>query len=86
MARVRAIENRRWLLRSTNNGITESVDPYGRVVAQLPTDVRAALDAPYAYRSDLTLYSRFGDWLPWLSLVVSTGFLITNFRRSRANI
>ena len=86
MARVRAIENRRWLLRSTNNGITESVDPYGRVVAQLPTDVRAALDAPYAYRNNLTLYARFGDWLPWLSLIVSAGFLITNFRRSRAKI
>jgi len=86
MARVRAIENRRWLLRSTNNGITESVDPYGRIIAQLPTDVRAALDAPYAYLNDLTLYARLGDWLPWLSLVVSAGFLIANFRRSRAKI
>ena len=36
MARVRAVENRRWLLRDTNNGITVSVDPYGRIVARLP--------------------------------------------------
>ena len=33
MARVRAVENRRWLLRDTNNGFTASVDPYGRIVA-----------------------------------------------------
>ena len=36
MARVRAVENRRWLLRDTNNGFTASVDPYGRIVAKFP--------------------------------------------------
>ncbi|HET9400295.1 MAG TPA: apolipoprotein N-acyltransferase [Candidatus Acidoferrales bacterium] len=86
MARVRAIENRRWLLRCTNNGYTASIDPYGRIVAQLPTDVRDHLLAPYAARSDLTLYARFGDWLPWLCVMVSAGFLIANFRRTRAKI
>ena len=38
MARVRAVENRRWLLRDTNNGFTVSVDPYGRIVARLPAE------------------------------------------------
>ena len=32
MARMRAIENHRWLLRATNTGITSSIDPFGRVV------------------------------------------------------
>ena len=63
MARVRAVENRRWLLRDTNNGYTESIDPYGRTVAQLAIDIRGQLDAPYDFRSGLTLYARFGDWL-----------------------
>src|ERR1700730_9517198 len=31
MARVRAVENRRWLLRVTNNGVNASVEPYGRI-------------------------------------------------------
>ncbi len=66
MARVRAVENRRWLLRDTNNGYTVSVDPYGRIVAQLATDIRGELDAPYDFRSDLTPYARFGDWFAWL--------------------
>jgi apolipoprotein N-acyltransferase len=75
MARVRAVENRRWLLRDTNNGYTVSVDPYGRVVAQLSTDIRGELDAPYDFRTDQTLYVRLGDWFPWLCVVVSI-FLI----------
>jgi len=70
-ARVRAVENRRWLLRDTNNGFTASIDPYGREVASMPTDVRGELDAPYAFRSDWTLYTRWGDWIAWLSILMS---------------
>jgi apolipoprotein N-acyltransferase len=71
MARVRAVENRRWLLRDTNDGITVSVDPYGRIAAQLPAAIRGELDAPYAFRADLTPYARWGDWLAWLCLLIA---------------
>jgi apolipoprotein N-acyltransferase len=73
MARVRAVENRRWLLRDTNNGYTVSVDPYGRIVAQLATDIRGQLNAPYDFRGDLTPYVRWGDWFPWLCVIASLG-------------
>ena len=76
MARVRAVENRRWLLRDTNDGITVSVDPYGRIVARLPADIRGELDAPYAFRSDLTPYARWGDWLPWLCVLIALVLLL----------
>ena len=79
MARVRAVENRRWVLRDTNNGFTVSVDPYGRIVAELPTDVRSELDAPYDFRSDLTPYVRFGDWFAWLSVAASLALLMAVF-------
>lgn len=75
MARVRAVENRRWLLRDTNNGYTVSVDPYGRIIAQLATDIRGELDAPYDFRSGLTLYVRFGDWFAWFCVLVSIALL-----------
>jgi apolipoprotein N-acyltransferase len=71
MERVRAVENRRWLLRDTNNGFTVDVDPYGRIVAALPTDIRGQLDAPYSFRSEMTPYARFGDWFAWLSIILS---------------
>lgn len=75
MARVRAVENRRWLLRATNNGYTVAVDPYGRIVARLATDIRGELDAPYDFRSGLTPYARFGDWFAWLCVIESFGLL-----------
>ena len=71
MVRVRAVENRRWIVRATNNGYTVSVDPYGRVVEPLPPDVRAAADLPYDFRADETIYTRFGNWFAWLCVIVS---------------
>ncbi len=76
MARVRAVENRRWIVRATNNGYTVSVDPYGRVIEPLPPDVRAATDLPYDFRTDETIYTRFGDWFAWMCVVVSAILLI----------
>jgi len=81
MARVRAVESRRWLLRDTNNGYTVSVDPYGRVVAQMAADVRGELDAPYDFRSDLTPYVRFGDWFSWLCVLGSVALIVLALKR-----
>jgi apolipoprotein N-acyltransferase len=81
MATVRAVENRRWVVRVTNNGFTVSVDPYGRIFSPLPPDVRAAADLPYDFRSDKTLYTRFGDWFAWLCVIVSAILLATTFRK-----
>lgn len=86
MARVRAVENRRWLLRCTNNGFTVAVDPYGRIVAGIPTDIRGELDAPYDFRGGLTPYARFGDWFAWLCLVGSVSLLGTAMAQPRSGL
>ncbi|HMI52329.1 MAG TPA: apolipoprotein N-acyltransferase [Candidatus Saccharimonadales bacterium] len=82
MARVRAVENRRWILRSTNSGITASIDPYGRIHSPVGRDVRAAVDLPYDFRTDTTIYTRFGDWAAWLSVLISAILLLTTFRKA----
>jgi apolipoprotein N-acyltransferase len=79
MARVRAVENRRWMLRVTNSGITVSVDPYGRIYSPVPVDIRAAADLPYDFRTDETIYTRFGDWFAWLCVLVSAILLAATF-------
>ncbi len=75
MARMRAIENRRWLLRDTNTGVTGSIDPQGRIVSALPRHVRDALEVPFGYSSDLTFYTRYGDWIGWLCGLAIAAFL-----------
>jgi apolipoprotein N-acyltransferase len=84
MARVRAVENRRWLLRDTNDGMTVSVDPYGRTVARMPPNIRGELDAPYAFRSDMTVFTRWGDWLPWLCVLLALVLVFMTVRGTRA--
>jgi len=83
MATVRAVENRRWIVRVTNNGFTVSIDPYGRVFEPLPPDVRAAVDLPYDFRTEETLYARFGDWFAWLCVVVSVILVSVTFRKAK---
>lgn len=80
MVRVRAVENRRWLVRATNNGYTVSVDPYGRIVEPLPPDVRAVADLPYGFRTDQTIYTRFGNWFAWMCVVVSAILLLITLK------
>jgi apolipoprotein N-acyltransferase len=70
-ARMRAIENARWLLRDTNTGVTASIDPYGRVIATIPRKIRATLVAPYALSNDTTFYTRHGDWFAYLCAIIS---------------
>jgi apolipoprotein N-acyltransferase len=69
LVRMRAAENRRWLLRATNDGITAMVDPAGRVAQQLPGFVQTSANLHYNYAPEVTPYVRFGDWFAWSCLI-----------------
>ena len=78
-ARMRAMENHRWLLRATNTGLTAAIDPDGRIVAQIPRKLRARLEAPYALMEDTTFYTRHGDWFAYLCAIISVGAVAASF-------
>ncbi|HLX43720.1 MAG TPA: apolipoprotein N-acyltransferase [Bryobacteraceae bacterium] len=71
LVRMRAAENRRWILRATNDGITTTVDPAGRVIYRAPPYQQLAADVTYDYRSNLTIYTRMGDWFAWTCLLLA---------------
>ena len=81
MARVRAVENRRWLLRDTNSGITASIDPYGNLTRVLQRDERGSADLPYDFRADRTIYTRFNDWFAWMCVIVSAILVVITLRK-----
>ena len=66
LVRMRAAENRRWILRSTNDGITATIDPAGRLRAILPLSTEAASRTSFDYISEKTVYTRWGDWFAWM--------------------
>jgi apolipoprotein N-acyltransferase len=83
MARMRAIENHRWLLRSTNTGITTSIDPQGRMSGQAPRHTRAAYAFSFAFEpaANTTFYTRHGDWFAYLCTLISLAALIAQTKR-----
>jgi apolipoprotein N-acyltransferase len=75
MARMRAIENDRWILRDTNSGVTAAIDPLGRVTESIPRHTLDSLEADYGYRTHLTFYTRHGDMFAWLCEILAIAAL-----------
>lgn len=73
LARMRAAENRRWLIRATNTGITATIDPAGRIASRLPPFQLTAGRVTFTPMEELTFYSLYGDWLAWLCLIAGAG-------------
>jgi len=71
LARMRAAENRRWLIRATNNGITGAIDPAGRLLEMFPEYEEMAARLRFSWVSETTWYARWGDWFAWSSLGVA---------------
>ena len=79
MARMRALENGRYLLRSTNTGISAVIDNKGKVISHSPQFKPHALSATVKLYSGETPYSKFGNNLI-LSLCILGLFLSFMFR------
>ena len=71
IASYRAIEYRTTLIRSANAGYSVVVDPAGKVIADQPLFEESSIvyDVP-VYEHKMTTYARFGNWLPYLCIVI----------------
>jgi len=88
LASLRSVEHRRWLVRSTNTGVSVFVDAAGRIVDRTsiydPEILRASVAMMPATR---TIYSYIGDILGWLSLawVLALFFLKPRRRKTQGD-
>ena len=80
LAKLRAVEHRRFLVRSTNSGVSAFVDPVGRVAGHTGTFRQEAIAAEIAWLRPWTLYGALGD-APWW--IVSAADLGMAFFRRR---
>ena len=87
IAAVRAAETDRYLIRSAATGISQILDPTGRVLAQAGLNRPAVVSAPVQSRTTLTLYVRWGDWFVGFCALLLAGVSVrwpTNARVRRA--
>ena len=78
LAKLRAVEHRRYFVRSTNSGVSAIIDPVGRVVAHTDTFQARALAGTIAWLKGRTVYELLGDAPFWL---VTLGALYAAFRK-----
>jgi apolipoprotein N-acyltransferase len=80
VARFRAIENRRVLVRSTNGGVSAVVGPWGEIRMRMPFFERTWRDVevPLYKEKTLTPYTRFGDWFPQCLIALVLIVLVMN--------
>ncbi|MDZ7715562.1 MAG: apolipoprotein N-acyltransferase [Balneolaceae bacterium] len=70
-ARLRALEFRRWVVRSANNGISGVIAPDGSVKVKTNYWERTGFRYEVPILTQQTFYAQYGDWLPYFLLVIS---------------
>ncbi len=73
LVRMRAVENRRFIIRDTNDGLTAVIDPSGRLIKELPPYQQLAAPVRYGIVESTTFYTRHGDWFAWSCLIIGVG-------------
>lgn len=76
IAVLRAVENRRFLVRAATTGISGMVDPCGRILISSQLDTQTYLSGHIAPMTRMTLYSRLGDAFAYIGLTLTLLFLI----------
>ena len=83
MVRMRAIENNRWVLRSTNTGVSGAISPQGVLTNEIPRHKRLATVVGFQFEDGTTFYTRHGDWIGWVCAAVSTVALLAGYARRK---
>jgi apolipoprotein N-acyltransferase len=76
LARFRAIEHRRYLVRATNTGISAIVDPMGRILAETEVFETGSLRHSVHLLADSTIYGVLGNWPGYLSILALLSLLL----------
>lgn len=85
MTVFRAVENRRYLVRAANTGITAVVDPRGRILEKTALFDQTVLVRDVGLVSGRTFYSRYGDVFGWSALAASLGITLAALRARRGS-
>jgi apolipoprotein N-acyltransferase len=87
IAATRAIENRRYVARAANSGVTGFITPIGKTMSRVPQYEQVAIAAsiPIMNADNKTIYTLYGDFLPEIASVVAVLAVIIQMFRKRQN-
>jgi apolipoprotein N-acyltransferase len=80
MAVLRAVENRKPVVRAANTGISGFIDSNGKILSSTPLSVRVVLTGDILTDGTRSFYSRYGDLFAYLCIIV-TVLLCVNLKR-----
>ena len=83
MAVLRAVENRKPVIRAANTGISGFIDSYGRVLSKTDLFQRTVLTATVKTDETRSFYSRYGDLFSYVWIIFSVLLLANMFGKSR---
>ena len=78
---LRAVENRRWVVRCANGGISCFIDPLGKMYDKTQMYTEASIIRSIEPRTEQTFYTKHGDWLPRIAGMISGLFIAGSFLR-----
>ena len=85
-ARLRAIENRRDIVRSANTGISAIINAKGEIVNKLPYESKGVLRGKFSPAERITFYTQYGDYIArWSGFIAILFFLIAVSGRLKKN-
>lgn len=83
---LRAVEQRRWMARSTNTGISAFVDPTGAVMARSGLFKAESLSHPVVPLTEKSVFFALEPWLPWAGLALFLTLSAPALSRRRRHI
>ncbi|PQJ32204.1 apolipoprotein N-acyltransferase [Nonlabens arenilitoris] len=84
LAKLRAIESRRWIARSANTGISAIIDHYGNITQSLEYDKQGVIKGTIRKRNDVTFYVKHGDYIARIAIFMALfTFLFGHTRRRK---
>ena len=84
-SQMRALETGRWMVRSTNTGVTAAIDADGRVVTRLPAFTTGTLVQAVEPRTGMSPYARWGNYAALILVAALAGAALTHARRAGAS-
>ena len=79
LARLRAVENKKWILRCASSGISGIISPYGHIITETNLNERIVVKANFGLNEEKTFYTKYGDFFSYICVFIAI-FIILCFK------